>query len=103
MKCNSLTFIIFILTFYCSTLKSQTDSIIEKQTYRLVILKGSKDSIFSEEKNFIKIYPEIKTYITFEQPYFILAAGTCTDIEKAKKLKELIEDAYREAIIEKCE
>jgi hypothetical protein len=71
-------------------------------TFKLLLLKGTKDTVFSEALIFSKNHPDIKTSISFKQPYFVLYIGTCSDINKIKQLKELFNSQYPNSKIEKC-
>ena len=71
-------------------------------TFNLIILKGNKDTVYSEANKFSKRHSDIKTSIEFIQPYFVLFIGTCSDINKTKQLKELLKPEYPNSQIEKC-
>lgn len=90
----------FVLTMVSVHGQTITDS---AKTYKLLLIKGaSKDYVISEAKTFSKNYPDIETSLSFRAPNYVLYVGQCSDINKAKQLKELLNPVYPNSIIERC-
>ena len=59
--------------------------------------KSTKDEIKKTRVNFIKLYPEIPTYLTYDPPYYRICVGNFRTKNEALKLNNFIRKNYIEA------
>tara|TARA_B100001758_G_scaffold18753_1_gene13292 strand:+ start:1044 stop:1445 length:402 start_codon:yes stop_codon:yes gene_type:complete len=59
--------------------------------------KSTKDEIKKTRVNFIKLYPEIPTYLTYDPPYYRICVGNFRTKNEALKLNNFIRRNYIEA------
>ena len=59
--------------------------------------KSTKDEIKKTRVNFIKLYPEIPTYLTYDSPYYRICVGNFRTKNEALKLNNFIRRHYIEA------
>ena len=59
--------------------------------------KSTKEEIKKTRVNFIKLYPEIPTYLTYDPPYYRICVGNFRTKNEALKLNNFIRKNYVEA------
>jgi hypothetical protein len=59
--------------------------------------KSTKEEIKKTRSEFIKLYPEIPTYLTYESPYYRICVGNFRTKKEALKLNNFIRKNYVEA------
>jgi hypothetical protein len=59
--------------------------------------KSTKEEIKKTRSEFIKLYPEIPTYLTYESPYYRISVGNFRTKNEALKLNNFIRKNYVEA------
>ena len=59
--------------------------------------KSTKEEIKKIRVNFIKLYPEIPTYLTYDSPYYRICVGDFRSKHEAIKLNNFIRKNYIEA------
>ena len=59
--------------------------------------KSTKDEIKKTRVNFIKLYPEIPTYLTYDPPYYRICVGNFRTKNEALRLNNFIRKNYIEA------
>ena len=111
---NSILSVLFLTSF--NSLYSQVNVIKDEKIdskvaakaqkqilgYRLQIcFDSNKDLVDQARAKFIKLYPKIDTYITFEAPNFNLKVGDFRTQIEAEKLKEKIGGEFTISIIHK--
>jgi len=62
-----------------------------------LIFKSTKEEIKKTRSEFIKLYPEIPTYLTYESPYYRICVGNFRTKNEALKLNNFIRKNYIEA------
>lgn len=95
---NAFLIIVFLfvgqLALYCQTQ--------QKQTYQLLILKGSTDDLRKEAASLKEKYPNMRTFVEWESPYAKLFAGECGTKEEADKLQKILLKEYPDAVVKPC-
>lgn len=59
--------------------------------------KSTKEEIKRMRVNFIKLYPNIPTYLTYDSPYYRICVGNFRSKNEAIKLNDFIRKNYIEA------
>jgi len=59
--------------------------------------KSTKEEIKKTRVNFIKLYPEIPTYLTYDPPYYRICVGNFRTKNEALKLNNFIRKNYIES------
>lgn len=59
--------------------------------------KSTKEEIKRMRANFIKLYPNIPTYLTYDSPYYRICVGNFRSKNEAIKLNDFIRKNYIEA------
>ena len=59
--------------------------------------KSTKEEIKETRSEFIKLYPEIPTYLSYESPYYRISVGNFRTKNEALKLNNFIRKNYVEA------
>ena len=59
--------------------------------------KSTKEEIKKTRLNFIKLYPDIPTYLTYAPPYYRICVGNFRTKNEALKLNNFIRNNYIEA------
>ena len=59
--------------------------------------KSTKEEIKKTRLNFIKLYPDIPTYLTYDPPYYRICVGNFRTKNEALKLNNFIRNNYIEA------
>lgn len=71
--------------------------------YRIVIFMSNAQTARTEalaaRENFEAMYPDERSYVTYENPYFKVAVGNCTSQEEAIILMERIRPAFPKAFL----
>ncbi len=71
--------------------------------YRIVIFMGNSQTARSEalaaRDSFEKMYPDERSYVTYENPYFKVAIGNCTSQEEAIILMEHLRPSFPKAFL----
>ena len=71
--------------------------------YRIVIFMSNAQSARTEalaaRESFETMYPDERSYVTYENPYFKVAVGNCTSQEEAIILMERIRPTFPKAFL----
>lgn len=71
--------------------------------YRIVIFMSNAQSARTEalaaRESFETMYPDERSYVTYENPYFKVAVGNCTSQEEAIMLMERIRPTFPKAFL----
>jgi len=71
--------------------------------YRIVIFMGNSQTARSEalaaRDSFEAMYPDERSYVTYENPYFKVAVGNCTSQEEAIILMEHLRPSFPKAFL----
>ena len=62
-----------------------------------LIFKSTKEEINKTRVDFIKLYPKIPTYLTYDPPYYKICVGNFRTKNEALKLNNFIRKNYVEA------
>ena len=60
---------------------------------------ASRDGAFAAKALFEETYPDVKVYVDYEIPYFIVSAGNCLTKEEAIMLKGRVSATFPKAFL----
>jgi hypothetical protein len=60
---------------------------------------GSKSNAFSAKNDFLELFPNIPTYLIYEEPYFKVKAGNFKTKREALEFLRIVQDVYPNVFI----
>ncbi|MFR9649152.1 MAG: hypothetical protein SNJ33_04180 [Rikenellaceae bacterium] len=63
--------------------------------------QSARNGAITVRNRFVELHPDIKVYVTYENPYFKVAAGDCIEQEEAVILLEKIRHNFPKAFIQR--
>ncbi|MCP4121214.1 MAG: SPOR domain-containing protein [Bacteroidetes bacterium] len=80
-----------LLDFYAA----HENSIEEMQGYRIQIMAGtSRDKAYKTQGNFNYAYPQFRSYLQYNSPYFKIRVGDFTDRLNAHRFLQQVKQKY---------
>ncbi len=65
------------------------------QGYRVQLTSSAnRKEVYDLKTEFLKLYPDVRAYITYQQPYFKLRVGDFTDRTAANEFRDLINSSF---------
>jgi hypothetical protein len=81
-----------------TTLLNTKPVIQSKQTtqgYRIQLTSSAnRKEVYDLKTEFLKYYPDVRAYVTYQQPYFKLRIGDFTDRTAANEFRDLINSRF---------